>query len=100
MEYRRGLGRAYGSDNGNYVVVITSLFAALGLAYGISQIVGSNPIGAASVGDTILLALAAGGVWGVIGLVFGAMISALINGGFWSIPIILVLALAFQSTRQ
>lgn len=96
MEYRREFQRE--ADSGNYVVLITYFFGALGLVYGISQIVGSDPAEASSMRDTILLAFAAGGVWGVIGLIFGAMTSALINGGFWSIPIILVLVLAFQST--
>jgi hypothetical protein len=89
MEYRRE------ANNGNYVVVITFLFGALGLAYGLAQIVGS--VVASSTGDTIFLALMVGGVWGVLGLIFGAMISAVTNGGFWAVPIILVLVLAFQS---
>jgi hypothetical protein len=91
MEYRTE------ANSGNYVVYITFLFGALGLAYGVAQIVGTNSVEASSTGDTIFLALIAGGVWGTIGLIFGAMISAAINGGFWSIPIILVLVLAFQS---
>jgi hypothetical protein len=91
MEYRRE------ANSGNYVVVITFLFGALGLAYGLAQIVGANSVEASSTGDTIFLALMAGGVWGIIGLIFGAMISAAINGSFWSIPIILGLVLAFQS---
>ena len=91
MRYRRE------ADSGNHVVVITLFFGAAGLAYGISQLIGGHPAQASSIGDTVLPALAAGAVWGVIGLVFGALTSAVINGGFWSIPVILVLALAFQS---
>jgi hypothetical protein len=91
MEYRRE------ANNGNYVVVITYLFGAIGVAYGASQIIGSDPPEASSTGGIVFLALAAGGVWGVIGLIFGATISAVINAGVWSIPLILVLVfLAFQ----
>ena len=91
MEYRRQ------ADSGNYVIVMTLFFGAVGLAYGISQIIGTDPAQVSRIGEIILPALAAGGVWGVIGLVFGALMSAVVNRGFWSIPIILVLALAFQS---
>lgn len=90
-----GYGRE--ADRGNHVVVIALFFGAAGLAYGISQFIGAHPAQASGIGDTILPALAAGAVWGVIGLVFGALTSALVNGGLWSIPAILVLALAFQS---
>jgi hypothetical protein len=83
--------------NGNYAVVITYLFGAIGIAYGASQIIGANPPEASSTGGIVFLALAAGGVWGVIGLIFGATISALLNAGVRSIPIILILVfLAFQ----
>ena len=94
MEYRRE------ANSGTYVVFITFLFGALGLAYGVAQIVGAHSVEASSTGDTIFLALMAGGVWGMIGLIFGAMIGAAINGGFWSIPIIMGLVFAFQSTNQ
>ncbi|MBV8898053.1 MAG: hypothetical protein JO051_16180 [Acidobacteriaceae bacterium] len=90
-----GYGRE--ANRGNHVVVITLLFGAAGLAYGISQLIGANPAQASNIGDKLLPALAAGAVWGVIGLVFGALTSAIVNGGFWSIPAMLVLALAFQS---
>jgi hypothetical protein len=90
MEYRTE------ANSGNYVVVITYFFGAVGVAYGLAQIINSS-VEASSLGDTISQALMAGGVWGMIGLIFGAMIGAAINGGFWSIPIILGLVLAFQS---
>ena len=85
------------ADRGNHVVVIALFFGAAGLAYGMSQIIGVNPAQVSNIADKLLPALAAGGVWGVIGLVFGALTSAVINGGFWSVPAILLLALAFQS---
>jgi hypothetical protein len=94
MEYRPE------TNSGNYAVVIAMLFGALGIAYGVAQIIGAGPAEVSSAGGAIYLGLMAGGVWGVIGLVFGAMISALINRGFWSIPIILILVLAFQSSKQ
>jgi hypothetical protein len=91
MEYIRQV------RNGNYAVVITYLFGAIGIAYGASQIIGSNPSEASSTGGIVFLALAAGGVWGMIGLIFGATISAIISAGIWSIPMILGLVfLAFQ----
>jgi hypothetical protein len=88
MEYRRV------ASSGNHVVLIAFFFGALGLAYGLTQIAGTDSSG---YGGPILLALTAGGTWGVIGLIFGAMIGAAVNGGFWSIPIILVLVLALQT---
>ena len=66
MEYRRE------ANSGTYVVFITFLFGALGLAYGVAQIVGADSVEASSTGDTIFLALMAGGVWGMIGLIFGS----------------------------
>ena len=91
MEHRRE------ANNGNFVVVVTFLFGALGIAYGVSQIAGSDPPEASSTGGIVFLALAAGAVWGVIGLIFGATISMVVNAGFRSIPIILILVfLAYQ----
>ena len=90
MEYRRALGRE--PNTGNYAVVITFLFGAIGVVYGLAQI---DPAEASSAGGTVFLMV--GALWGVIGLIFGAMVSAAINGGFWSIPIFLVLFLALQS---
>jgi hypothetical protein len=87
MEYRRE------ANSGNHVVLIAFFFGALGLAYGLSQIVGIDSSG---YGGPIFLALTAGATWGVIGLILGAMIGAAVNGGFWSIPIILALVFAFQ----
>jgi hypothetical protein len=88
MEYRKEANR------GNHVVLIVFFFGALGLAYGLAQVVGTD---SSAYGGPIFLALTAGGTWGLIGLIFGAMIGAAVNGGFWSIPIILVLVLALQT---
>ena len=98
MDYRREFSREHRreANRGNYVVVLTYLFGAIGFAYGASQIIGSYSV-ETGIGSTALLALAGGGVWGVLGLIFGAMVSAAISGGLWSIPIILLLILAFQS---
>jgi hypothetical protein len=85
MGYRSAL------SNGNYVLVITYLCGAIGVAYGASQIIGANPPEASSTTDIVFLALAAGGFWGMIGVVTGATICAVINAGVWSIPIILIL---------
>jgi hypothetical protein len=85
----------YKADNRNHVVILTFLFGSIGFVYGLFQILGS--VHESSAGDTLFLAIAVGGVWGVIGLVFGALISAGINGGFWSIPIAVLLVLALQS---
>ncbi|SHN87808.1 hypothetical protein [Bradyrhizobium erythrophlei] len=79
-------------NSGNYAVVITFVFGVLGVVYGLAQI---DPAEASSAGSTVFLM--AGALWGIIGLIFGSMISAAINGGFWSIPIFLVLFLALQS---
>jgi hypothetical protein len=98
MEYRREFSREYRreANRGNYVVVLTYFFGAIGFAYGTSQIIASYSA-ETGIGSTALLALMVGAVWGVLGLIFGAMIGAAISGGLWSIPIILLLVLAFQS---
>jgi hypothetical protein len=85
MKYMRAV------SEGNYVVLIAYLFGAIGVAYGASQIIGANPPEASSTAGIVLLALAAGAFWGVIGVVTGATICTVINAGVWSIPIILIL---------
>jgi hypothetical protein len=87
MKYRSAV------SEGNYVVLVTYLFAAIGFAHGLSQIIGANPPEASSTAGIALLALAVGAFWGVIGVVTGATICAVINAGVWSIPIVLVLGL-------
>jgi len=98
MEYRREFSREYRGEanRGNYVVVLTYLFGAIGFAYGASQIIGSYSA-ETGIGTTALLTLTVGAVWGVLGLIFGAMVGAAISGGLWSIPMILLLVLVFQS---
>jgi hypothetical protein len=96
MEYRREFSYRREANRGNYVVVLTYLFGAIGFAYGASQIIGSYSA-ETGIGNTALLAFTVGAVWGVLGLILGAMVSAAISGGLWSIPIIILLLLAFQS---
>ena len=90
MEFKRELpGEA---NSGNYAIPVTFLSGALGVVYGLTQI---NMAEASAAGGTVFLM--AGALWGMIGLVFGAMLSAAVNGGFWSIPIFLILFFAVQS---
>jgi hypothetical protein len=90
MEFKRELPGE--TNSGNYAILITFLSGALGVVYGLTQI---SLAEAATAGGTVFLM--AGALWGVIGLLFGAMLSAAVNGGFWSIPIFLILFFAVQS---
>ena len=83
MEYRSE------ANSGNYAVVITFLFGALGITYGAAQII---PAAAISTGDAILQVFLASAVWGIAGLILGATISTILSARFWSIPIVLALA--------
>ncbi len=80
------------ANSGNYAIFITLLSGAFGVVYGLTQI----DLAEASTAGGIVF-LMAGALWGMIGLVFGAMLSAAFNGGFWSIPIFLILFFAVQS---
>jgi hypothetical protein len=69
-------------SGGNYSVLLTGLCGALGIAYGLFLVGISDP------NQTLI----AGIVWGVIGLLSGAIISTLINARLWAIPVVLALA--------
>ena len=84
MEYRNE------ASSGNYAVVLTFLFGALGIVCGAAQII---PAAATGIEDVILQVLPAAAVWGIAGLIFGATISMIVSARFWSIPIVLALGL-------
>jgi hypothetical protein len=75
--------------DGNYVVIVAMFCGAIGIAYGLSQGVttGQNAM------LPVYQLLIAGTMWGVVGLLIGAIAMTIPTLGYWAIPVCVLIAL-------
>jgi hypothetical protein len=82
-------------DYGNYVVIFAIICGALGIAHGISQGMSAGAAGQYPM-PLMYQLLLAGTLWGVIGLLLGAITMTILNLGYWAVPVCLFIALLFS----